>query len=64
MKIVILIIVLLILASLGSALFYLARSNGSHNLVKSLTVRIALSIGLFILLIAAFYFGLITPHGL
>jgi ABC-type multidrug transport system permease subunit len=36
----------------------------SHRAVKALTVRIALSVGLFILLMIAYATGLITPHGI
>ena len=51
-----------IVASLGSALFYLARGHDSQKLVKALTVRIGLSLALFLLLMLAWYFGLISPH--
>jgi len=30
--------------------------------VRALTLRISLSIGLFLLLLGAWYFGLISPH--
>ena len=50
--------------SLGSALFHLARGGDSPKLVRALTVRIVLSIALFALLMLAWRFGLITPHGL
>lgn len=51
-------------ASLGSALFHLSRGGDSPKLVRALTVRIVLSIALFVLLILAWRFGLISPHGL
>ena len=60
----ILVIVLLIgiVGSLGSALIYLFRDdNTSKRTVRALTVRITLSVSLFILLIAAHAFGLIQP---
>ena len=53
-----------ILASLGSALFHLTRAEDSKKMVRALTVRIALSIGLFVLLMLAWWAGIITPHGL
>jgi Protein of unknown function (DUF2909) len=53
-----------IVVSLGSALYHLARGGASDKLVRALTVRIGLSVGLFILLMAAWYAGLIRPHGL
>ena len=54
-----------IVASLGSALFQLARKTGeSRRLVRDLTIRVALSVTLFILLMLAWRLGLIAPHGL
>jgi len=55
-----------ILASLGSALFHLARgtTQDSRKMSRALTLRIALSLALFALLMLAWYAGLITPHGL
>jgi len=64
-KAFVVIVLLLILYSLGSALIYLLKERGgSERTAKALTIRIGLSIGLFILLLAAFRFGLIQPHGL
>ena len=63
----ILVIVLLIgiVGSLGSALIYLFRDdNTSKRTVRALTVRITLSVSLFILLIVAHAFGLIQPGAL
>jgi hypothetical protein len=63
-KIIVAIMLLLILASLGSGLFFLVRDQGRNpRTVKALTVRIALSVALFILLMVAYATGLITPHG-
>jgi len=55
-----------IIASLGSALYYLTRSSTAdpRRFAHALTIRIGLSVALFILLMIAWYFGLITPHGL
>ena len=56
-------VLLAIVASLGSALFHLSRGSGnSEKLVRALTIRIGLSIALFVLLMLAWYFGLISPH--
>jgi len=56
-------LLLLIFASLGSALFFLfSDKSGSQRTVKALTVRIGLSILLFVMLIAGYYFGLIGKH--
>jgi hypothetical protein len=55
-----------IVASLASALYHLSRSTAadSGKLARALTVRITLSLVLFLLLMLAWYFGLITPHPL
>jgi hypothetical protein len=59
MKIVIIAFIIVILGSLGSALFYLMRDKGgSDRTVKALTVRVALSVTLFLILMIGYYFGL------
>jgi hypothetical protein len=64
-KVVVALILLLILASLGSGLVFMIRDQGrGPRAVKALTVRIALSVGLFLLLLLAYAAGLINPHGL
>ena len=63
MKIVILLILLVIVLSLGSALYYLVTDREkSAKTVRALTWRIGLSIGLFFLLLLAFGSGVIKPH--
>jgi formate/nitrite transporter FocA (FNT family) len=53
----------LILLSLGSALFYLVKDRGqSMRTVKALAVRVGLSIALFLILMASYYFGFITDR--
>jgi len=53
-----------IVASLGSALFHLTNDKGdSKKMVRALTVRIGLSVGLFLLLMAAWALGFIQPLG-
>ena len=60
MKIVVIVFVLLILASLGSALYFLISDHGqSKRTVKALALRVGLSLTLFLLLMAGYYFGLI-----
>ena len=64
-KIAVLIILLIILISLGSALFQLIRRGRSgKSMAKALTVRISLSISLLILIIIAGAMGWIKPHSL
>jgi len=57
-KIVVLAFVVLIIASLGSALFFLV-TGSSKRMVKALALRVGLSLTLFLLLMAGHYFGLI-----
>jgi cytochrome bd-type quinol oxidase subunit 2 len=64
-KVLILIVLAAIVISLGSALFHLSRGKteeDSRKMARALTVRIGLSLVLFLLLMAAWYFGLIKPH--
>ncbi|MGZ8258657.1 MAG: twin transmembrane helix small protein [Methylotenera sp.] len=63
-KVIIVLTLIVIVGSLFSALFFLAKDkNGGERTVKALTVRIGLSITLFILLMLGYYFGLIgQPH--
>jgi Protein of unknown function (DUF2909) len=55
-----------ILTSLGFGLFHLSRGRpeDSRKLARALTIRIALSLVLFALLMLAWYLGLISPHPL
>ena len=60
MKILVIVLVLLIVASLGSALFFLVHDqSNSKRMVRALALRVGLSITLFLLLMAGYYFGLI-----
>lgn len=64
-KIIILILLLLVLISLGAGMFTMIKDrNKTDRTVKFLTVRIALSVSLFVLLIVSFFMGWIQPHGL
>ncbi len=59
------VMLLMILSSLGMGLFYLLKDRGqSQRSVKALTLRIALSVGLFVLFLIGVLSGLISPHGL
>ena len=54
-----------IVASLGTALYHLSSGRGySTKMMRALTIRISLSIALFVLLMIAWRAGLITPRGL
>jgi cytochrome bd-type quinol oxidase subunit 2 len=53
-----------IVVSLASALFHLVTDKGdSKKMVRALTVRIGLSVSLFIVILVAWAMGIITPHG-
>jgi Protein of unknown function (DUF2909) len=63
-KLLVILVLAAIVVSLGVALYQLATGHGnSGNMLRSLTVRIGLSVALFVLLMVAWRLGLITPHG-
>jgi|HubBroStandDraft_5_1064220.scaffolds.fasta_scaffold10231_3 hypothetical protein len=52
-----------IVASLGKALFHMSSgSSDSGQMVGALTLRISLSVALFLLITIAWHLGLISPH--
>lgn len=58
MRIVILVLLLAVLASLFSGLYFVYRDKGTTNrAVISLTIRITLSLLVFALLMASYHFG-------
>jgi hypothetical protein len=60
-KVVVILFLVFIVASLGSALYFMVKDKGQgERAVKALTVRITLSVVLFALLMLGFYFGFIT----
>jgi hypothetical protein len=60
MRYAVIIVLLLILGSLASALFYLIKGRGDpRKMALALTFRVGLSVALFVLLMAGYYFGLI-----
>ena len=65
MKIVVLVLLVAVLASLFSGLYFVYKDKGTTNrAVISLTIRIALSVVVFAILIGSYYFGWIPPKGL
>ena len=66
-KTIAIVIFIAIIASLGSALFHLVKrgdAEQSQKTARALTYRIALSLGLFILLFLALATGLFRPSGI
>lgn len=62
-KIVIVLFLIAIVGSLFSGLFFLLNDNsGSRRLVRALTLRVGLSIGLVAFLVVAYLLGWIHPH--
>ena len=58
MKIVVVILLLAIVASLGSGMFYLARDDqNSPRVLQALKIRVALSALLILFLLLSYYMG-------
>jgi len=67
-KVLIVVVLVAIVASLGKALFHMSSGGADHQahsemMARALTVRIGLSVALFVLLMLAWYFGALSPHG-
>ena len=61
MKIIVILFLVFIIGSLFSALFFMVRDKGhGERTVRALTVRVALSLLLFALLVLGYHFGFIT----
>ncbi len=65
LKPLVILLLMAIVVSLGRGLFHMT-SGPDHSAatVRALTVRISLSVALFVLLFVGWHFGLIEPHGL
>ena len=65
MRWIIPIVLLMIVFSLGSALYYMMKDRGnSSRMVRSLMLRIGLSIALFLGILLAHYLGFIEATGI
>lgn len=65
MKWIIPVVLLMIVASLGSALYFMMKDRGiSSRMVRSLMLRIGLSLVLFMGILVAYHFGLIEATGI
>lgn len=61
MKYVVILFLIFILYSLGAAAYFMIKDpGGSQRMVRALTVRVALSVILFLMLMAGIHFGFIT----
>ncbi|HXN16442.1 MAG TPA: twin transmembrane helix small protein [Usitatibacter sp.] len=64
MRILIVILLIAVLVSLFSGLYFIYKDKGSGNrAVISLTIRIALSVLVFVILMVSYYFGWIPSGG-
>jgi Protein of unknown function (DUF2909) len=64
-KVVVIVALLLIVASLGMALYYLYHDRGqSTRMVKALAIRVGLSASLILFLVVSYKLGWIGEHGL
>lgn len=64
MHIIVYLLIALILFNLISGLVFLVRDRGQgERTVRALTWRIGLSIGLFLLLMLAYWSGIVSPNG-
>jgi hypothetical protein len=65
MRIVVILLLLVVLASLFSGLYFVYKDKGSTNrAVIALTIRIAVSVLVFVILMVSYYFGWIGERGL
>jgi len=65
MRILVLGLVIVMLASLFSGLFFLYKDkSGGDRMVKALTVRIGIAIVIFLILMSSYYFGWVPREGL
>ena len=61
-SLIIALLVVLMIASLGSAMWYMVKDRGvGDRTAKALTVRIAIWALLFVIIVGGIYFGWITP---
>jgi small neutral amino acid transporter SnatA (MarC family) len=62
MRYVVIVMLLAIVASLGSAAVFMLRGRGdSRRMARALAWRVGLSVALFVLLLGGYYFGLFQP---
>lgn len=63
MRIIVILFLVMIIGSLGSALLFMLRDQGKgRRTARALAIRVGLSITLFVLLMAGFASGVITQR--
>lgn len=63
-KLIIVILLIFVLVSLFSALYFLIKSpDNSEKVVRSLAIRVGLSLFVMLLIFLASRFGILQPHG-
>jgi hypothetical protein len=65
MRWIVILCLIAIVVSMASALLYLFRGGegGSSRMLRALTIRVTISVGLFVFLMVSYKFGLIGPQG-
>ena len=62
MRYVVIVMLLAIVGSLGSAAVFMLRGRGdSRRMAKALALRVGLSVALFLLLMLGYFFGFFRP---
>ncbi len=66
MRYLVIVVLVAIVISMASALFFLYRDagEGKDRMVKALALRVGLSVGLFVFLMVSFKLGVIPSTGL
>jgi hypothetical protein len=62
-KLIVILLLVVILGSLGSAWYYLIKGekDDSNRMLKALTLRVGLSVSLFLFLMIGYYVGWFQP---
>jgi membrane associated rhomboid family serine protease len=64
LKLLVVVMLIAIVASLGKALYHMNHGGQSAQMVQALSVRVGLSLALFGLLMLGWHFGWIAPTGM
>ena len=65
MQFVIVIALLIVLAAMAAAGFFMLKNKGApRNMARALTVRIGVSVALFLFILLSWYMGWVRPMGI